>query len=72
MNLYVRDRRTINGYKYVSKREVWEFSIYLFTVLQLDKHTIIILGGNTLGEAAGCLNKHLQGAHEELPRKASS
>lgn len=44
----------------------WKNSTYLFTILQLDKHTIIILGGNTLGKAAGCLNKHFQRAHQKL------
>lgn len=41
---------------------------HLFTVLQLDKHTIIVLGGNALWKATCCLYKHFQRTYKKLKK----
>lgn len=42
------------------------YYINLFTVLKLHKHTIVVLCGNALWKATGCLYKHFQRTYKEL------
>ena len=39
---------------------------YLFTVLQLHQHTVVVQLGDALREAAGRLDEHLERAVEQL------